>query len=547
VAEGINWGDVPSWFSATVTLAALVFAVVAVVVARRTFRLESGRDVDTARERAEHQAFVRRAQAALVSAWWARNEGHHTRHGGHSWAVYLRNASDTPVYKAALTIVGMGQHAKKKAIELAVVPPTQAPTAHAVEIPGATADGEQDASGHPLSEYRVSLRFTDATGLRWLRDQYGVLSALEPNLLIWTSPEGAAVVEPFTAEFLATYGVTATFDPARIEGELRSHFVDTPAGPDILIGPHDWVGSLVRRQLVEPITLSDERASLFAPQYLNACSFGGELYAVPSSLDTVALIRNTDLAPDPPESIEQLLAVARELRRQHEVTELMTIPVGLLGNAFHMWPIFTSAGGWLFGRKPDGTWDPARQGLSSPETIAAFEKIRMLGALGIMRPEVNRVRSIEMFGKRQTAFILAASGVVVPARTSGINFAVSPVPPFQDGSPSIPFLSVNGFYVASRGRNKVVATDLVPDYLTRSDVTESFGRSAHVVPLRLPGECDPAIADLHALCADAVPMPTFPQIGDVLGLIGSAQVALIAGEDTVTVARDLGDRVRALF
>lgn len=539
MADGINWGDVPSWFSALVTLAALVFAVVAVVVSRRTFRLESERD----RRNAEART---RRQAASVSAWWARDGD---RHSGHSWAVHLRNASDTPVYKAALTILGLGQHAKLQAtvIELSVVPPTQAPTIHPIGITGARADDDHDADGHPLSEYRVSLRFTDATGVRWMRDQYGVLSELEPNLLIWTSPEGAAVVKPFTAEFLATYGVTAKFDPARIEGELRSHFMDAESAPDILIGPHDWVGTLASRQLVEPMTLSGERASAFAQEHLNACSFEGALYAVPSSLDTVALIRNADLAPDPPESIEQLLAVAQELRRQNEVTELMTVPVGLLGNAFHMWPLFTSAGGWLFERKPDGSWDPARQGISSPESIAAFDKVRMLGQLGVMRPEINRVRSIEMFCKRQTPFILAASGAVVPARASGLNFAVSRVPPFQDGSPAIPFLAVNGFYVASRGRNKAVASDLVPDYLTRSDVTEYFGRLAHVVPLRVPGECDPAIADFHALCMDAVPMPSFPQIGDVLGLIGSAQVALVTGGDTATVVRDLGDRVRALF
>jgi arabinogalactan oligomer / maltooligosaccharide transport system substrate-binding protein len=536
----IQWGDVASWFSATATLGALVFAVVAVVVARRTYRLESQRD-------RVKDSFVRRSQAALVSAWWAKEEGHQGRSRDHSWAVYLRNASDTPVYKAHLTVMGMGEYARRKALELSVVPPTQAPTIHAIEIPAAKGDSERDSFGHPFSEYRVSLRFTDAAGVRWIRDEYGYLRELAPNLLIWTSPEGAAVVEPFTAEFLATYCVKAECDKRRIEGELRSHFIDTNPGPDILIGPHDWVGSLVKRELVDPITLSDERRSSFAPEYLNAFSVEGALYAVPSSLDTVALIRNTDLAPDAPESIEQLLAVAKELRDKGAVTELLTVPVGSLGNPFHVWPIFTSAGGWLFERGPDGSWDPSKQGITAPETLRAFDKIRMLAELGVLRPEINRVRSIELFSKGQTAFILAASGAVVPARDSGVNFAVSSVPPFQDGSLSTPFLSVNGFYVASRGKNKIVAVDLVPDYLTRSDVTESFGRFAHVVPLRLTEECDPAVAAFHALCARAMPLPSLPQIGDVLGLMGAAELRLIAGEDAAVVADDLAGRVGALF
>jgi arabinogalactan oligomer / maltooligosaccharide transport system substrate-binding protein len=547
LATAIQWGDVPSWFSATVTLAALVFAVVAVVVARRTYRLESERDRVNAEARRRQDSFARRSQAALVSAWWARQESQEGRSRGHSWAVYLRNASDAPVYKAHLTVMGMGEHARRKALEESVVPPTQAPTVHPIEIPTARGDRERDSSGHPLSEYRVSLRFTDAAGVRWIRDEYGYLRELAPNLLIWTSPEGAAVVEPFTAEFLATYGVTAECDTRRIEGELRSHFIDTDPGPDILIGPHDWVGSLVKRELVDPITLSDQRRSSFAPEYLNAVSFEGAMYAVPSSLDTVALIRNTDLAPDAPESIEQLLAVAQELRGKGEVTELMTVPVGSLGNPFHVWPIFTSAGGWLFEQGPDGSWDTSKQGITAPETLRAFDKIRMLAELGVLRPEINRVRSIELFSKGQTAFILAASGAVVPARESGVNFAVSPVPPFQDGSPSTPFFSVNGFYVASHGKNKIVAVDLVPDYLTRSDVTESFGKLAHVVPVRLTPECDPAVAAFHALCARATPLPSFPQIGDVLGLTGAAELRLIAGEDAAVVAADLAEQVRALF
>jgi arabinogalactan oligomer / maltooligosaccharide transport system substrate-binding protein len=275
LVAAVQWGDVPSWFSALVTLAALVFAVVAVVVSRRTFRLESDRDLVNAAAR-------QRSQAALVSAWWAKEEGHQDRPRGHSWAVHLRNASDAPVYKAHLTVMGMGEHARRKALELSVVPPTQAPAIHAVEIPGAEEDKEHDSLGHPLSEYRVSLRFTDATGVRWIRDEYGSLRELVPNLLIWTSPEGAAVVEPFTAEFLATYCVKAECDKRRIEGELKSHFIDAKSGPDILIRPHDWVGGLVKRGLVDPITLSDERRSSFAPEYLNAFSVEGALYAVPS-------------------------------------------------------------------------------------------------------------------------------------------------------------------------------------------------------------------------------------------------------------------------
>lgn len=548
VAEApVNWGDVPTWVSASVTLMALIFAVVAVVVARRTYRLESERDRINAAARQKQDAFVRRSQAALVSAWWAKDEQNPARKGRHSWAVYLRNASNAPVYKAHLTVMGTGSRAERKARELPVVPPTHEPVIHTVELPGVKAGSDCDHRGLPLADYRVSLRFTDATGVRWMRDEYGYLKELAPNLLIWTSPEGGAVVGPFTAEFLATYGVTAEFDTRLIEAELEKHFIEALPGPDILIGPHDWVGKLVGHGLVEPVTLSEERRNSFAVEHLNAFSFGGKLYAVPSSLDTVALIRNTDLVPDAPKSIEQLLALAQDLRDRNVVPELMAVPVSPTGDSFHMWPIFTSAGGWLFKRGRDGIWDSSVQGINSPETVRAFEKIRFLGGLGVLRPEIDRLRSFDLFAERQTAFLVAASGAVVPLRKSGVNFAVSAVPPFEHGRPAVPFLSLNGFYIASRGQNMVVAGDLVPDYLTRGDVIESFGRLAHVVPIRLTNECDPAIAQFHKLCADAVPMPSFPQMRELWSLMNAAELALIAGEEATAVSRDLAVRLGALF
>lgn len=547
MASSIDWGDVPSWLSATVSLAALIFALVAVVVARRTYQLESERDRVNVEARRKQDAFDRRTQAALVSAWWAKEDVHPAVKGESSWAVHLRNASDTPVYKVHMTIMGTGSRAKRKAFELPLVPPTNAPMVFPIKMPGIKANSDLDATGYPLADYRVSLRFTDAAGVRWIRDEYGYLRELEPNLLMWTSPEVAAVVTPFMTEFLATYGVTAKCDTTLIEAELEKHFIETVSGPDILIGPHDWVGSLVSNGLVEPITLSDQRRKSFVPEHLDAFSFEGELYAIPSSLDTVALIRNTDLVPDSPETIEELLAVAQELHDRSMVTEIMAVPVGVLGDPFHIWPMFTSAGGWLFERQEDGSWDPARQGISSAGTLQAFATIRMLGELGILRPEIDRAGSIELFARQQTAFLLATSGAIVPVNNSGVNFEVSALPPFKDRSPCVPFLTVNGFYVASNGQNKEVAGDLVPDYLTRTDVTETFGRLAHVIPLRLTPECGPAIAKFHELSQDALPMPSFPEMREVWNLLAAAEISLIGGEDAVAVARNLSSRMQSLF
>jgi maltose-binding protein MalE len=547
IADGPNWGDVPGWVSAGVTLTALIFAVVAVLVARRTFRLELGRDRVNSEARKRQDAFVRRSQAALVSAWWAEDRSHAAQKSRNCWGAYLRNASETPVYKAAMTVQGTGAHAKRKALEFPVVPPTKEPVFHPIIVHGDRRADGQDSNGYDLPDYRISLRFTDAAGVRWARNQYGYLQELDPSLLIWTSPEGAAVIEPFTEEFLATYGVKAKLETNYIEAELEKHFIETKPGPDILIAPHDWVGSLAKRSLIDPLILSDERRSAFTQEHLNAVSFEGELYAMPASLDTVALFRNTDVVPDLPDSMEELLATAQDLRDRNIVTELVAVPVGSKGDPFHLWPLFTSAGGWLFERRADGSWDPSRQGIDSPETRAAFDKIRVLSQLGVLRSEIDGARSLDLFQHGRAAFMLGTSGMVVQIRNAKLNFAVSPVPPFHDGLPAVPFCSVNSFYIARRGKNKIVATDLVPDYLTRADVVEEFGCPGYVVPLKVADSCDPAIRDFHNLCSIALPMPSFPQMREVWSLLGAAEMELVDGSETETVIQVLAEEIRKLF
>src|SRR5215472_1701440 len=107
-------------------------------------------------------------------------------------------------------------------------------------------------------------------------------------------------------------------------------------GPDILIGPHDWLGSLVQQQLVEPIALSDDRGNAFDPAHLAALTVNGRLYGVPAFLDTVALFRNTDLVPDPPETMEDLIATGQDLKDRGLVSEVLAVPVDTGGDPFHV-------------------------------------------------------------------------------------------------------------------------------------------------------------------------------------------------------------------
>ncbi|MFG2378322.1 hypothetical protein ACGFY9_43565 [Streptomyces sp. NPDC048504] len=73
------------------------------------------------------------------------------------------------------------------------------------------------------------------------------------------------------------------------------------------------MGDLISRDLVEPNALAAEHQSVFPARALSALTVNGRLYGIPPSVDTVALIHNTQLAPQPPKTLDELIATGRRL------------------------------------------------------------------------------------------------------------------------------------------------------------------------------------------------------------------------------------------
>ncbi|MDQ7909317.1 extracellular solute-binding protein [Phytohabitans sp. ZYX-F-186] len=541
MAVAADWGDVPTWLSSIATILALLFAALAALAAQRVYRIESKRDQVAARARQEQEAFVRRTQAALVSAWWGW--------GLDGWGAFVRNASETPVYQVGLTVLDIHDPDVGERIDLPIVPPAAEPIFHRSELgTGLVADGR-----HAV-DYRVEVTFTDSAGVRWIRDQMGRLSELRPEVLIWADGRRANALGTFAADFLATHGVRLRFHTEQIE-RLQRRLVDGAEGdevPDVVVGPHDWVGDLAQRGLIEPLALSQRRRQAFLPAAVTAMTWNGELYGVPYALDTAVLLRNTDLAPEQPATFEELLATGVALRAAGRADEALVVQVGAEGDPYYMYPLLLAAGGWLFGRDAEGRPDPRRLGVTAPETIAAFERFRGLGAQGsgVLRREIDKDRATALFAAGRAPYLVCASRVVSDARRAGVPFVVGPVPPYEGQEPVRPFVSVHGFFLTRRGRNKTIAQDLAAHYLTRTDVALSLYDTQPRPPALRSAldevvDRDPTMAAFYAECRAGDLMPSLPQMRQVWTALGKAEVELVAGAATDPVVRRLAHALQA--
>jgi arabinogalactan oligomer/maltooligosaccharide transport system substrate-binding protein len=362
------------------------------------------------------------------------------------------------------------------------------------------------------------------------------------TLTIWADDQRAAALKPFGEQFGKANHVDVQIQA--VSKDLQTSFVtaaQSGKGPDIVVGAHDWIGNLVQNGTIDPIQLSDSQKSGFADVAMKAVTFNGQVYGVPYAIENLALIRNTDLAPTAPASIEDLVAAGKALKDAGSVTNIMSLQVGQNGDAYHVYPLFASAGGYLFGTKANGDYDPADLGVGKPASVEAFKKIAALGekGSGALTRSVNSDNAIPTFTGGKTPFLISGPWAVADIKKAGIKYDITPVPAFAGGKAAQPFVGVQAFYVASKGRSKALADEFITNYLTKPELQVALYQANPRPPalnaaLDQVKATDPDLAKWLAAGKGGAVLPAIPAMAAVWDPFGKAESAIIGGADVAT-------------
>lgn len=359
------------------------------------------------------------------------------------------------------------------------------------------------------------------------------------TLVIWADDQRAAALKPFADKFGKDNGVTVQVQA--ISKDLQTNFVTASQagkGPDIVVGAHDWIGNLVQNGTIDPVQLTDSQKSAFADVSLQAVSFNGQLYGVPYAIENVALIRNTDLAPNVPSSMEDLIAQGQALKTSKKVTNIMALQSGQTGDAYHIYPLFSSGGGYLFGKQSNGAWNPSDVGVNSAGSVAAFTKIRAMGekGTGALTRSITGDNAIPTFTSGKTAFLISGPWAIADIKKAGIHYDISPIPAFSGGQTSSPFVGVQAFFVASKGKNKALANEFATNYVSTPDLQTAMYQvnprpPALTAALTAVEATDPDIQKWFEAGKSGTPMPNIPQMAAIWDPFGKAEAAIIGGAD----------------
>ncbi|WP_017557051.1 sugar ABC transporter substrate-binding protein [Nocardiopsis baichengensis] len=360
------------------------------------------------------------------------------------------------------------------------------------------------------------------------------------TLVIWADPERTDVLAPFAEEFGQANGVQVDVQSLPVD-DIQGDFVtahEAGSGPDILVGAHDWIGNLVQNGSIDPVQLPGDAQERFDPGAIDAVTYQGRLYGVPYAMESLMLLRNTELAPDAPATMEELVETGTALKDDGDVEEALGVQVSQTGDPFHLQPLYTSAGGYLFGTDDEGDPDPSDLGVGTPESVEAMEKIAELGeeGEGVLKRSIDSDNVGSLFERGQTPYFITGPWSLAAVKDAEVDYAISPVPGFEGMGEARPFLGAQSFFVASGGENKVLAEEFIVNNVAQPELAtalyEADPRPPALVEVFEAAEADdPDLAAMMEAAEDAEPMPVIPEMSAIWDPFGKAQAAVIGGED----------------
>lgn len=370
----------------------------------------------------------------------------------------------------------------------------------------------------------------------------------DADLVIWTDALKIDAVKTVADSFGEANGISVAVQA--VSSDLQTNFVTANSannGPDVVVGAHDWIGNLVQNGAIDPLQLTPEQLSGYSEKAVQATTYDAQLYGVPYGIEALALYRNTEVAPDQPKTLDDAIAAGEAAKKAGTVKSALNLPVGDLGDAYHMHPLYTSMGGYLFGTTPEGDYDPKDLGVGSPGSIEAAQRIAELGEKGegVLRRSISGDNSIALFTQGQAAFLISGPWALNDIRESGIDYAIQPIPGFAGGEPAEPFMGAQAFMVASNGKNKAFAQEFVSTGVNNEEAMTALYEGAKLPPAMtvvqesIAGD-DPDIALFAEAANRAQPMPAIPAMAAVWEPLGKAYSAIVGGADPAKTMKDTG-------
>ena len=358
-------------------------------------------------------------------------------------------------------------------------------------------------------------------------------AARERELVVWTAFKDSEipVLRRAADAFEGAEGVRVRIIRVPFQELQAKVQVSVPVGqgPDLITGPHDWIGTFAQADMVSAVELAEASTSEYLPVALQAVRYRGRLYGLPVSVSTLGLVVNKKLIDDVPDTFPELLEKARTLTHDDRFGFLFDDT-----DLFFAWPFFGGYGAHIFAEGPDGL-DPLKVGLDSPEAVKAAALLQSLHTTHIIPVGTRKESASSLFREGRCAMTITGPWSLQDYRDKQIDYRFVPIPKLDNGRWPQPLVSVDAIFLSRSSREPALATRLM-QALTSRNAEAELNLAAGRIPARRDAQDDERVArnpDVPAIgrCVDkGVPMPAIPAMTQVWGPMADALTLITSGQ-----------------
>ena len=278
----------------------------------------------------------------------------------------------------------------------------------------------------------------------------------KPKLILWHAYRGAerealeTIIQAHNADPRVGYTLDPLATPYDALVDKITAAVPRGRGPDLFIFAHDTIGDWAEANLLERLDGKVDTTLLnsFLDETVPPLIYRGALYGLPLAFKSAALIYRTDKIAAPPQTTDEMVALAKPLTNADNGTYGLVYESGLL--YFHAGWLF-GFGGTLFG--PDG-----KPRLDAPENVASLAfAAELANTHKIVPQEVNGALVTALMGDGKAAMAITGPWLFADL-PPGAPVAVAPLPIIsKSGKRARPFMTAEAVFVNAKGSNKAFA------------------------------------------------------------------------------------------
>ncbi|MBI5216397.1 MAG: extracellular solute-binding protein [Ignavibacteriae bacterium] len=326
--------------------------------------------------------------------------------------------------------------------------------------------------------------------------------------------------------------------------ELRSGFIVAAIagqGPDLVYGPADQVGPFQVMDIIVPME------NLFDKEWLDSFNpkgltwFKGHLYQIADKLGNhLTLVYNKKMISTPPETDEQLIAIAKEQTKDLD-GDGRSDQYGLVWNytePFFYIPFFSGFGGWVMDE----------QGVPTLNTQANIDGLNFIKDLRdtykVIPAEADYNVADALFKDGKAAMIINGDWSWSGYKKAGIDIGVAPIPKInKTGLWCAPMVSPKGFSV-----NVNVSKEKLPHvveflkFIMEPENQLTTAKALNTMPTRTILYEDPFIKNDDILINSkrqievGKPMPVVPELRAIWDAMRPSYQAVLGGNITAKIA-----------